>query len=323
MIVLWSANTERFCELHEGLNDTAENLMAAIDANEDEVSPSTLFAVAAILEGAPFINGSPQNTNVPGVVELAQRHAVHIGGDDFKIGQTKMKSVLVDFLVKSGIAPRSIVSYNILGNNDGHNLASAAQFESKRISKSGVVEDMVASNPILHPDGHHPDHEVVIKYMPYVGDSKRAMDEYVSRIFMGGHNTIVMHNTCEDSLLAAPLILDLIVLCDLCCRIRVDGERFHAVLSLLSFMLKAPMVPPGQHVVNALFPQRDAVVNVMRACLSLPPENHMMLDQRLATAPAVVAGAGAGTGATVPLLEEKAPVHRTTDRVEEVEEAKD
>ena len=176
-----------------------------------------------------------------------------IGGDDFKSGQTKMKSVLVDFLVGAGIKPTSIVSYNHLGNNDGMNLSAPQTFRSKvrsfpcdvrtchmyggvvdscqrlvrsicsrlpstlfssslscrcpqvpwlhcqqEISKSNVVDDMVASNSILYKPGEHPDHIVVIKYVPYVGDSKRAMDEYTSEIFMGGRSTIVMHNTCED-----------------------------------------------------------------------------------------------------------------------------
>merc|ERR1719299_287267 len=124
-------------------------------------------------------------------------------------GQTKMKSVLVDFLVSAGIKPTSIVSYNHLGNNDGKNLSAPQCFRSKEVSKSNVVDDMVDSNQILYKKGEHPDHVVVIKYVPYVGDSKRAMDEYTSEIFLGGHNTIVMHNTCEDSLLATPLILDL------------------------------------------------------------------------------------------------------------------
>jgi len=173
-IVLWTANTERFAEIQEGVNDTADNLMAAIRAGEDEISPSTLFCVASILEGAPYINGSPQNTFVPGVVELAQKHGVYIGGDDFKSGQTKIKSVLVDFLVSSGIKPVSIVSYNHLGNNDGKNLSAPKQFRSKEISKSNVVDDMVASNGALYKEGEHPDHVVVIKYVPYVGDSKRG-----------------------------------------------------------------------------------------------------------------------------------------------------
>lgn len=136
---------------------------------------------------------------MPGVLELAQENGIFVGGDDFKTGQTKIKSVLVDFLVGAGIKPVSIVSYNHLGNNDGKNLSAPRQFRSKEISKSSVVDDMVLSNRILYPNGSHdaPDHTVVIKYVPYVGDSKRALDEYVSEIFLGGHNTISMHNTCE------------------------------------------------------------------------------------------------------------------------------
>jgi myo-inositol-1-phosphate synthase len=217
----------------------------------------------------------------------ARQKKVFIAGDDFKSGQTKIKSVLVDFLVSAGIKPVSIVSYNHLGNNDGKNLSAPSQFRSKEISKSNVVDDMVASNRILFEEDEHPDHVVVIKYVPYVADSKRAMDEYTSEIFMGGKNTIVMHNTCEDSLLATPLIYDLVILAELCERIKMkkDGEKdweaFHPVLSLLSYMLKAPLVPNGAPVINALFTQRCAIVNVMRACLGLAPDNHMTLEHRL------------------------------------------
>merc|ERR1712203_712572 len=164
------------------------------------------------------------NTFVPGIMELAQERGVFIAGDDFKSGQTKMKSVIVDFLVSAGIKPTSIVSYNHLGNNDGKNLSAPQCFRSKEISKSNVVDDMVDSNGILYEKGEHPDHVVVIKYLPYVGDSKRAMDEYTSEIFMNGMNTIVMHNTCEDSLLAAPLILDLFVLTEIAQRITLREE---------------------------------------------------------------------------------------------------
>lgn len=137
--------------------------MAALERNESEISPSTLYAIACILEGVPFINGSPQNTFVPGVIDMAIKRNVIIRGDDFKSGQTKMKSVLVDFLVGAGIKPTSIVSYNHLGNNDGFNLSAPQTFRSKEISKSNVVDDMVASNGLLYDDGEHPDHVVVIK----------------------------------------------------------------------------------------------------------------------------------------------------------------
>ncbi|XP_002739775.1 inositol-3-phosphate synthase 1-A-like [Saccoglossus kowalevskii] len=289
VIVLWTANTERFSDVRSGLNDTAANLLTSIKEGESEVSPSTVFAVASILEGCAYINGSPQNTLVPGVIELAAKHKVFIGGDDFKSGQTKIKSVLVDFLVSAGIKPVSIVSYNHLGNNDGKNLSAPQQFRSKEISKSNVVDDMVQSNSILYEENEKPDHCVVIKYVPFVGDSKRAMDEYTSEIMMGGHNTIVMHNTCEDSLLASPIILDLVILCEMCQRINFktansdDWETFHPVLSILSYLCKAPLVPSGTPVVNALFKQRACLENIFRACIGLPPINHMTLEHKVST----------------------------------------
>jgi myo-inositol-1-phosphate synthase len=165
VVVQWTANTERFAELVPGVNDTADNLLKAIDEGHFEVAPSTVFAVA-------------------------ERHNAFIGGDDFKSGQTKMKSALVDFLISAGIKLTSIASYNHLGNNDGKNLSSQKQFRSKEISKSNVVDDMVEANTVLYKKGEHPDHTVVIKYMPAVGDNKRALDEYYAEIFMGGHQTI-------------------------------------------------------------------------------------------------------------------------------------
>lgn len=212
IVVFWTANTERYSDIIPGVNDTAANLLKAIETSHSEVSPSTLFAVAAILEGEPFVNGAPQNTFVPGVIELAELHKSFIGGDDLKSGQTKLKSVLAEFLVNAGIKPLSIASYNHLGNNDGYNLSAERQFRSKEISKSSVVDDMVDANRLLYkapPEGavatkdgkeakgEHPDHIVVIKYVPAVGDSKRAIDEYYSEIFCGGRSTINIFNECE------------------------------------------------------------------------------------------------------------------------------
>jgi len=284
VIIIWSANTERYVDIVEGVNDTADNLLEALKRNEDEISPSNIYAIASILEGCPYINGSPQNTFVPGLMELAIQKKVSIAGDDFKSGQTKMKSVLVDFLISAGLKVSSIVSYNHLGNNDGKNLSAPQQFRSKEISKSNVVDDMVAGNAILYSPNEHPDHTVVIKYVPYVGDSKRALDEYVSQIFMGGHNTIALHNTCEDSLLASPIILDLAIIAELMQRISYrtesmpDFEKFHPVMSILSYLCKATLVAPETPVVNALFKQRACIDNIFRACVGLPPENNMRLE---------------------------------------------
>ncbi|KAH8911996.1 Myo-inositol-1-phosphate synthase [Coniochaeta sp. PMI_546] len=291
IVVQWTANTERYADILEGVNDTADNLLAAIKSGHEEVSPSTVFAVACILEGAPFINGSPQNTFVPGAIELAERHGAFIGGDDFKSGQTKMKSALVDFLISAGIKLTSIASYNHLGNNDGKNLSSHKQFRSKEISKSNVVDDMVEANSVLYAPGEHPDHTVVIKYMPAVGDNKRALDEYYAEIFMGGHQTISIFNVCEDSLLASPLIIDLVLVAEMMTRIqwRAAGDAddngefksFHSVLSILSYMLKAPLTPPGTPVINALAKQRGALTNIFRACVGLEPESDMTLEHKL------------------------------------------
>jgi myo-inositol-1-phosphate synthase len=305
VIVLWTANTERYADILPGINDTPENLLNAIQEGHEEVAPSTVFAVACILENAPFINGSPQNTFVPGAIALAEKHGSFIGGDDFKSGQTKMKSALVDFLINAGIKLTSISSYNHLGNNDGKNLSSQKQFRSKEISKSNVVDDMVAANTQLYAKGEHPDHCVVIKYMPAVGDDKRALDEYYAEIFMGGHQTISIFNVCEDSLLASPLIIDLVLATEMFTRVQwkthTEGETpaeytgFHSVLSVLSYMLKvgilhhrfstdmtqAPLTPPGTPVVNALAKQRAALTNIFRACVGLEPESDMTLEHKL------------------------------------------
>lgn len=301
VVVVWTANTERYSEIVPGVNDNADNLLRAIEQSHEEVSPSTIFAVACILEGVPYINGAPQNTFVPGAIELAERHKAFIGGDDLKTGQTKVKSVLAEYLVNAGIKPLSIASYNHLGNNDGYNLSSQRQFRSKEISKSSVVDDCCEANHLLYQagtnapqgadgkraKGERPDHCIVIKYIPAVGDQKVAMDDYTSELCMGGRNRLYVTNLCEDSLLASPLLIDLAILAELMTRVtyRAPGDNEHkslySVLSLLSYSLKAPIVKPGGDVVNSLNRQRAAVTNFLRACLSLPPESDLLLETRI------------------------------------------
>ncbi|NXD45448.1 INO1A synthase, partial [Copsychus sechellarum] len=333
VIVLWTANTERFCDIVPGLNDTADNLLRAIERGL-EVSPSTLFAVASILEGCAYINGSPQNTFVPGAVELAAQRRVFIGGDDFKSGQTKLKSVLVDFLVgaglkvraglKEGVSPpcrgqgvtcpcpptqtKSIVSYNHLGNNDGKNLSAPQQFRSKEISKSNVVDDTVQANPVLYGPQDKPDHCVVIKYVPYVGDSKRALDEYTSEIMMGGTNTIVIHNTCEVRGAAGcprgvPRVSP-------GCPQGVPGVSPESWGSHAQF--QHPPIPKAHHqhipapaTPPPVSPSSDPPC-APRACLGLPPQNHMLLEHKMQR-PAPSPKRACPGGAACPLLPKKSP----------------
>ena len=141
---------------------------------------------------------------------------------------------------------------------------------------------MIASNEILFNDekGRTIDHCIVIKYVPAVGDSKVAMDEYHSELMMGGRNTISMHTVCEDSLLASPLIIDLVVIAELFTRVQYrvgKGEfsGFHSVLSILSYWLKAPLSRPGREPVNSLGKQRAALENIIRALLGMAPNNEM------------------------------------------------
>ena len=287
VIVLWNGNTERFCEVDPKIHGTADSLLLGIKNNEKEISPSTIYCIASILEHCPYINGSPQNTFVPGVIELAERDGVILMGDDMKTGQTKLKSVMADFLINSGLKITAVASYNHLGNNDGLNLDYYKCFRSKEITKASVIDDMVGNNPILYPSQEHPDHLVVIKYVPSVGDSKRALDEYDSSIFCGGENIISIHNTCEDSLLAAPLIIDMIILMEAFSRIMVKDEKMDkfkhmaCIHSVLSFLFKAPRTPNNSPVINSLFQQRACLENTLRACRGLQPLNHMHLEWKM------------------------------------------
>lgn len=282
VIILWSASTECF---HKGKWNNYKELINAIGDNDPKIPPSVLFAFAAAQCGCTFLNGSPQNTICSAIIDTAKHFGTFVGGEDFKTGQTKLKSALVEWLAASGIRPLSIVSYNHLGNNDGKNLDEEPQFKSKEITKKNVIDDIVEENPKLLPDGN-PDHAVVIKYIPAVRDSKRAMDEYYSQLFLDGHHTLSIHNICEDSLLAAPLMLDLILFSELFSRVRIkknneDPRKMKTVLSLLSLFFKAPVVNKGEPTINAFFKQRYALDNFFRVLKGLPPLNYINLNSRI------------------------------------------
>eukprot|EP00183_Erythrolobus_madagascarensis_P000042 CAMPEP_0185848730 /NCGR_PEP_ID=MMETSP1354-20130828/3496_1 /TAXON_ID=708628 /ORGANISM="Erythrolobus madagascarensis, Strain CCMP3276" /LENGTH=562 /DNA_ID=CAMNT_0028549163 /DNA_START=12 /DNA_END=1703 /DNA_ORIENTATION=- len=299
--VVWTGNSERYSDTTGGQLDTDQGLLDAIAANHAEVSPSTLYAVAAVLEGCAYINGSPQNTFVPGCVELAQKHGAMICGDDFKSGQTKMKSVLADYLVSCGVKIKTMVTYNHLGNNDMYQLTDEVMWKPKSASKSRVIEDIAQSNGLLYKRDELPDHVVVVKYVPFLGDSKRDVSEYTSEAFLNSHYTTIMHNSALDSILCAPLIVDLAILAELFDRVRLrqlppdepsssqfgkhdDAQEFHkmhSVMSVLGFFMKIPLTPPGEPIINALNRQRGCIDNMLRALVGLPPENHLLLASKI------------------------------------------
>jgi len=275
VVVLWTANTEMmmFPEI-----TSIKDLENRIDQNLP-LPASVLYCVAAIQEGVIYLNGSPQNTFHPGVVELAAKCGAFLGGSDFKSGQTRFKTVMSDFLIGSGLRLASVVSYNHLGNNDGRNLSEEKCFKSKKISKQGALDDAVASNPLLYPEGNSTiDHEVVIKYVPFVGDSKRALDEYSSQIFMSGNSTICAYNICEDSLLAVPLMYDLVVLADTLTRMEIDGESLGPILSHLAFFFKAPITNQKDYVVNMFMRQREMLTHLLKVAGGILPDDGTMLS---------------------------------------------
>jgi len=277
VVLLWSANTECFY-LPE--IQTIESMDALLNSSED-VPASVLYCVAAIEEKILYLNGSPQNTFHPAIVQYAKDNGAFIAGSDFKSGQTRFKTIMSDFLIGSGLKLASVVSYNHLGNNDGKNLQEEKCFLSKKISKAGVIDDAIKNNKVLYPKGDDKiDHEVVIKYIPFVGDSKRAMDEYSSLIFMNGVNTLTSYNVCEDSLLAVPLMYDMIILGELMTRMTIDEEKLGPVLSYLSFFFKAPITNRDEYVINSFCRQREMLVNFLKAAAGINPDDATLMNYK-------------------------------------------
>jgi len=237
-----------------------------------------LYAYACAKEGVTFLNGSPQNTVSEGMIELFGQTKSFIGGADFKTGQTKFKSIMLDFFMGSGLRLASCMSYNHLGNNDGKNLNEPDQFRSKEISKAGVLSDEIEANKVLYPDDNKTvDHTIVIKYAPFTGDTKKAMDEYIAQIFLGGNMTLVTYATCEDSLLAAPIMLDLLLLGEFFTRIEIDGQCTGPVLSYLSFFFKAPVTNHPEYVFNSFSKQKALLINFLMACGGYPISDQTLL----------------------------------------------
>ncbi len=275
IVVLWTANTEKYYETTIG---TIEELYKLISENAS-LPASILYAVACIEEHVIFLNGSPQNTIHPAIIKLAAKEGTQIAGCDFKSGQTKYKTAMGDYLVGSGLRCASVVSYNHLGNNDGKNLSDPMTFQSKEKSKGSVLDDCIKSNPVLYPKGHDKiDHTIVIKYCPFVGDSKRALDEYTSEIFLQGQNTIASYNICEDSLLAAPIMIDLCLMAEFMTRVHLDSKPLGPLMSYLSYFFKAPVTNHHEYVVNSLSRQKETLTAFLKVCAGYVPDDATLLS---------------------------------------------
>jgi myo-inositol-1-phosphate synthase len=225
-------------------------LEQAIDASQPGVTPTMLYAYAAIQEGVPFVNGTPNRcVDTPAFQALARERGVAIAGKDLKSGQTMIKTALAPALRARRLGLRGWFSTNILGNRDGEVLDDPRNFRSKEVTKCGVLEGMLpaAEYPELYGDVSH---KIAIHYYPPRGDAKEGWDNIDLFGWLGYPMQIKVNFLCRDSILAAPLVLDLALFMDLAQRARRGG-----VQDWLSFYFKSPAPPPGQAVTHDLFLQ--------------------------------------------------------------------
>ena len=258
VVMIWCASTEIFLEPTAAHADL-ESFEAAIDANDSNIAPSMLYAYAALLEGVPFANGAPNLTvDTPVLRDLATERRVPISGKDFKTGQTLIKTVLAPMLKARMLGLAGWYSTNILGNRDGEVLDDPDNFKTKEESKLGVLEDILA--PDRHPELYgNIFHKVRINYYPPRGDNKEGWDNIDIFGWLGYPMQIKVDFLCRDSILAAPLALDLVLFSDLAQRAGLGG-----IQEWLSFYYKSPQTAPGLHAEHDLFIQQTKLKNTLR-----------------------------------------------------------
>ena len=252
LVMIWCGSTEIYMAPHE-VHDTIESLEKAIRENHEAIPPSMIYAYAALREGVPFLNGAPNLTvDVPAMVELARQQGVCLGGKDFKTGQTLMKTLLAPGLKARMLGVRGWFSTNILGNRDGEVLDDPDSFKTKEVSKLDVLEYILQPKlyPELYGDIYH---KVRINYYPPRGDEKEGWDNIDIFGWMGLPMQIKVDFLCRDSILAAPLVLDLVLFTDLAQRAGMSG-----IQEWLSFYFKSPMTSPD------LYPEHDLFIQLMK-----------------------------------------------------------
>ena len=262
IVVLWAASTEVYVPVDEKVHMTLADLEAAMKADDKEhIAPSMCYAYAAIAEGCPFIMGAPNTTvDIPAMWEFAEKMRVPIAGKDFKTGQTLVKSGFAPIIGVRCLGLAGWFSTNILGNRDGLVLDEPANFRTKEVSKLSTLESILVpeNQPDLYKDYYH---KVRINYYPPRNDNKEGWDNIDIFGWMGYPMQIKINFLCRDSILAAPLCLDLVLLSDVAQRAgRYGIQRF------LSFFLKSPMhdYTKDEVPVNNLFQQYVMLKNAIR-----------------------------------------------------------
>jgi myo-inositol-1-phosphate synthase len=252
LMMIWCGSTEAFHKagsVHQSIASFEEGL----HKNDSQIAPSQIYAYAALKLGVPFANGAPNlTTDVPAMLELSRENQVPICGKDFKTGQTYMKTLLAPGFKARMLGVRGWFSTNILGNRDGEVLEDPGSFKTKEQTKLSVLEDIVQPDlyPQLYQDLYH---AVRINYYPPRGDAKEGWDNIDIFGWLGYPMQIKVNFLCRDSILAAPLVLDLVLLLDLAQRAGMKG-----IQEWLSFYFKGPMTAPG------LYPEHDIFIQLMK-----------------------------------------------------------
>lgn len=251
-VMIWCASTEIFIKLQD-VHSTLTKLEKAMKENHEAIPNSMVYAYAALKSGVPFFNGAPNLTvDVPAMIDLAKEKNLPIAGKDFKTGQTLLKTILAPGLKSRLLGLSGWFSTNILGNRDGEVLDDPDSFKTKEESKLSVLEYILQPNlyPQLYKDFYH---KVRINYYPPRGDNKESWDNIDIFGWMGYPMQIKVNFLCRDSILAAPIVLDLVLFADLALRTGMRG-----IQEWLSFYFKSPMTAPG------LYPEHDIFIQLMK-----------------------------------------------------------
>ncbi len=269
MVVVWCASTEVYMK-QSPAHETLAKFEAAMRANDPSIAPSMIYAYAAVKMGIPFANGAPNLTvDIPAILELSQQTGAPISGKDFKTGQTLMKTILAPGFRSRLLGLNGWYSTNILGNRDGEVLDDPESFKTKEVSKLGVLETILQPelNSELYGNFYH---KVCINYYPPRGDNKEGWDNIDIFGWMGYPMQIKVNFLCRDSILAAPIVLDLAIFSDLCKR-----AGFKGIQEWMSFFYKSPMTAPGLYAENNLFIQEMKMKNTLRWMMGEEPITHL------------------------------------------------
>jgi len=272
VVIVWCGSTEKYIEA-SAVHQSIEAFEAGLHKSDPAIAPSMIYAYAALKLGVPFANGAPNLTvDIPALIDLAKETVTPIAGKDFKTGQTLMKTIVAPGLAARALGVRGWFSTNILGNRDGLVLDDPDNFKTKEVSKLSVLEDILQpeKNPDLYGDLYH---KVRINYYPPHGDNKESWDNIDIFGWLGYSMQIKINFLCRDSILAAPIVLDLALFMDLAKRTEMSG-----IQEWLSFYFKSPQTAPGLNPEHDIFKQLIKLQNTLRHMMGEDLITHLGLD---------------------------------------------